>query len=642
MSFPRAVRLATASVLLITLAGVAGCREEAGGIRVARLEFTGMDFVDDGQLRQVLATRASSRLPWGEQHFFSREQFEADLKRIVAFYADRGFPEARIRTFDVNLSEDQNSVAITIDIEEGEPLVAEEVQLVGFDELPAWSRRRLEGRLALRPGEPLDRALMQASREAALDELRERGYPYASVRLSDAPGTAERQRIVRLTAETGPQARFGPVDITGNTSVSEQVIQRQLVFRPGEVYSQSRMLESQRRLYGLEVFQFANVQPLREEGEQPVEIPTRVTVTEGRHRRVNFSLGYGSEERVRGEVDWRHVNFFGGARTAGVRARYSLLDRGVRLNFTEPYFLTPRLSFTAQGQAWFTDEPLYALETWGGRVTVNRQFGRGARRGMRAQPANNLAFTYANEWESYSLANEALEDLTIRDELIALGLDPRFGTGRGQRSAISLDGGRNTTDNILDARRGYFATAHLEQAGGWLGGTWDYYEVTAEGRYYLALGQAAVVAVRARGGSIDALRGEPNIEGAVPFFKRYFLGGAQNLRGWGRFEVAPLSGAGLPIGGHTFMNVSTEVRFPVWGNVGAVLFLDGGNVWSGPWDFNLNDLRYNVGPGLRYNTPIGPIRADVGYQLNPRPGLLVNGQQEPRRFRFHFSIGHAF
>lgn len=642
MSSPRAIRLATASVLLITLAGVAGCREESGGIRVARLEFTGMDAVDDGQLRPVLATRASSRLPWGEQHFFSREQFEADLKRIVAFYADRGFPEARIRTFDVNLSEDQNSVAITIDIEEGEPLVAEEVQLVGFDELPAWSRRRLEGRLALRPGQPLDRALMQASREAALDELRERGYPYASVRLSDAPGTAERQRIVRLTAETGPQARFGPIDITGNTSVSEEVIQRQLVFRPGEVYSQSRMLESQRRLYGLEVFQFANVQPLREEGEQPVEIPTRVTVTEGRHRRVNFSLGYGSEERVRGEVDWRHVNFFGGARTAGVRARYSLLDRGVRLNFTEPYFLTPRLSFTAQGQAWFTDEPLYALETWGGRVTVNRQFGRGARRGMRAQPANTLAFTYANEWESYSIANEALEDLTIRDELIALGLDPRFGTGRGQRSAISLDGGRNTTDNILDARRGYFANAHLEQAGSWLGGTWDYYEVTAEGRYYLALGQAAVVAVRARGGSIDALRGEPNIEGAVPFFKRYFLGGAQNLRGWGRFEVAPLSGAGLPIGGHTFLNVSTEIRFPVWGNVGAVLFLDGGNVWAEPWDFNLSDLRYNVGPGLRYNTPIGPIRVDVGYQLNPIPGLLVNGQAEPRRFRFHFSIGHAF
>jgi outer membrane translocation and assembly module TamA len=84
------------------------------------------------------------------------------------------------------------------------------------------------------------------------------------------------------------------------------------------------------------------------------------------------------------------------------------------------------------------------------------------------------------------------------------------------------------------------------------------------------------------------------------------------------------------------------VRFPIWRNLGGVIFLDGGNVWTKPWDFNVNDLRYDVGPGLRYNTPIGPIRADIGYQLNQIPGLLVNGVPEPRRFRFHFSIGQAF
>ena len=87
---------------------------------------------------------------------------------------------------------------------------------------------------------------------------------------------------------------------------------------------------------------------------------------------------------------------------------------------------------------------------------------------------------------------------------------------------------------------------------------------------------------------------------------------------------------------------ATELRVPVVGNLGAVLFLDGGNVWTNPWDFNLNDLRYDVGPGIRYNTPIGPLRVDVGYQLNPIPGLLVNGEPETRRFRVHFSIGQAF
>jgi outer membrane translocation and assembly module TamA len=150
-----------------------------------------------------------------------------------------------------------------------------------------------------------------------------------------------------------------------------------------------------------------------------------------------------------------------------------------------------------------------------------------------------------------------------------------------------------------------------------------------------------VLAVRARGGSIAGIGGTPETVN-VPFYKLYFLGGATNLRGWGRFEVSPLSEGGTPLGGQTFANFSAEVRMPIWKNLSGVLFADAGNVWSDPWDFNINDLRYDVGPGLRYNTPIGPIRVDFGYQLNPIPGLLVDGKPETRHYRFHFSIGQAF
>jgi outer membrane translocation and assembly module TamA len=81
---------------------------------------------------------------------------------------------------------------------------------------------------------------------------------------------------------------------------------------------------------------------------------------------------------------------------------------------------------------------------------------------------------------------------------------------------------------------------------------------------------------------------------------------------------------------------------PLWGNLTGVAFVDAGNVWAKKWGFDFRDMRYDVGPGLRYNTPVGPIRVDVGYQLNPIPGLLVNGKPEQRRFRIHFSIGQAF
>lgn len=642
-SFPR---VAAVCVCLAALIGVPGCKE--GGVKVTSFKFEGLQAVKSSQLKSVLATAASAKLPWGEKRYFSREQFEADIKRIAAFYRDRGFPDARVVSFDVNLSSDQSSVAITVRISEGEPLRVERIELQEFEPLREWRRRTLEARLPLRPGEPLDRALLQASRETALDQLKESGYPYASVRMSEKPGSSDRARIVVLTAEPGTLAYNGPIEISGNSSVNDNVVRRQLTFRPGEVYRHSRLLESQRKLYALEVFDFANIEAVRQEGEQPVEIPTRVTVTEGKHRKTTFGIGYGSEERARVQVDWRHVNFFGGARTAGVFGRYSALDRGVKLNLTQPYLFSPRYALSLSGQYWHNDEPAFRLDNVGGRITVTRQFVRAGATGFRTRPSTTLAFTYANEWEQSEVSNETLQDLSQRDELIALGIDPTSGLTTGQRSAISLDAGRNTTGNILDARRGYVASLHLEQAGKWLQGDYNYYEVTGEGRFYRTIAGRAVVAVRARAGAIDPLGRDftgdelSALEIGVPFHKRYFLGGATNLRGWGRFDVAPLSGFGLPLGGHTFMDFSTEMRFPVWGNLGVVMFLDGGNAWSKPWEFNLNDLRYDVGPGLRYNTPIGPLRADFGYQLNPIPGLLVNGQPESRRFRFHFSIGQAF
>jgi outer membrane protein assembly complex protein YaeT len=626
-----------AALFCVVAASAASCKEE-GGVQVSSFKFNGTKAVTPAQLKSVLATSASSKIPWGQKRYFSRDQFEADLKRIVAFYKDRGYPDATVTSFDAKLNDAQTAVNITVNISEGEPVRVEGVTFSGFESLPEQHRTALESGLPLKIGHPLDRALLVASREAALDELKDHGYPYATVKINENPGSSERQRVIQLVADAGPLARFGPIEINGNVSVGENIVRRQLTYRPGQIFRQSALQESQRKLYSPELFDFANVEPLRQQ-EKPADVPTRVTVTEGKHQKVNFGVGYGTEEKARVQIDWRHVNFLGGARTAGVLARYSSLDKGVRLNFKEPYFFGPRNDVTLTGQSWHTDEPAFTLDTNGGRVSLTRTFRRGGGPVLGSRPTTSLSLTYANEYETYQISDDALKDLSFRDELIALGLDPRFGTGRGTRSAISLDGGRNTTNNLLDAKQGYVAAIHFEQAGKWLAGTWDYFEATGELRAFRSLSDRVVVAAQARMGSIDAF-GPSELK--VPFFKRYFLGGATNLRGWGRYEVSPLSAAGLPIGGFSFLNFSTELRAKVWGNFGAVVFLDGGNVLGDRWSFDLRGLRYDVGPGLRYQTPIGPIRADIGFQLNPIPGLLVNGEPEARHFRFHFSIGQAF
>ena len=620
------------------VAAISGCIEGKGAVKVTAVQLNGVRAVKPAQLKSVLATTSSSKLPWGAKHYFIREQFEADLKRVAAFYKDRGYPDAKVRSFDVKMNDRQDAVAVTITVDEGQPVLVERIDYQGFDVLPQQHLDDMKARVALKVHAPLDRALAQASRESALDEVKDHGYPYATVRLTEQPGSDEHSRALTFSATPGTQARYGEVTIVGNSSVSDDVVRRQLTIRPGRLFRLSQLQESQRRLYDLETFQFANVEADFPEGAQPATVPIKTTLTEGKHRKVNFGIGYGSEEKGRVSFDWRHVNFFGGARTLQLQTQYSSLNRGARLNFRQPYFFGPRTDILFSAQSWHTDEPAYVLNTNGGRVTVEHRL---ARRGPLSQRQSDTRFalTYIGEYQNYRVSDLALSTPSFLKTLISLGLDPLNGTARGLLSSMAIDVNRRTSDSTLDPHQGYLLSGHVEQAGRLFGGDYEFLETTLEGRYYVPIAGRAVFAVRAHGGSIGQIGSAENLK--VPFYRRYFLGGATSLRGWGRFEVSPLY-EGITVGGHTMFESSAELRVPVWGNLTAVLFGDAGNVWNNAWDLSLHDLRYDVGPGLRYLTPIGPIRADLGFQLNPVSGLLINGKPETRHFRFHFSIGQAF
>jgi outer membrane protein assembly complex protein YaeT len=606
--------LVAAAALTLAALGAA-CREE-GSIQVKNITFDGARQVDEGRLKGVLATKESSWLPWGPKKYFDRSRFDADLKRIQAFYADRGFPDARVQSVDVQMNDKKDAVSVTVHISEGEPVIVDDVRFEGLDVLPAWVARRLRRTAPLKAGEPLDRQLFVATRDAAVNEFRDRGYPYATVAAEEQPGPGgARHTLVVYRATPGERATFGPVEIAGNASVDENVIRRQLTFRAGDTYRRSQLQESQRRLYNLELFEFANVEPLRME-DKPPAVPTRVTVAEGKHRRVNFGVGYGTEEKARVDARWRHANFFGGARTAGVAARWSSLDRGLKADLTEPFFLKPHLSLGVSGQAWNTREPLYSADTFGGRVTLRHQADARAR--------NAWSVTLVDEYQRSSVSREALEDLALRDELIALGLDPRDGTQAGTLIGFEFDLTRNTTRNLLDANRGYYAAA-------------------IDLRQYTPFTRRVVFANRLQAGSIDGIgRSLAADTRRVPFSRRYFLGGSPSLRGWGRLQVSPLSGSGLPIGGLSMLEWNSELRVAATRSLSLVAFVDAGNVWARSWQIEPGDLRVAAGPGLRYRTPIGPVRADFGYQLTPIEGLLVDGEPEKRRWRVHFSIGQAF
>jgi outer membrane protein insertion porin family/translocation and assembly module TamA len=318
------------------------------------------------------------------------------------------------------------------------------------------------------------------------------------------------------------------------------------------------------------------------------------------------------------------VNFFGGARTGEVEARASSLEQGVRGSVTEPYLLQRGLSLSVSGSTWWANEPIYEYRSSGGRVALSKDFSRagvGATRGVR----NVLSFAFIQEYEDYRVAQDVLADPTFRDELIALGLNPETGRGTGTVAAIELDFERNTSEQPLDPRQGYMVSGHIEKASRVLRGTFDYTEYLGEVRGYIPVGSQFVFANRLRSGTLDG----PS-DALIPFYKRYFVGGSTSVRGWGRYQVSPLTPAGNPIGGRTMLEVSSVARFRVRGKLGGVLFVDGGNSWNDPWNVRFSDMRWAVGPGIRYDTPIGPMRVDVGFQLNPIPGLVIEGQETTR------------
>jgi outer membrane protein assembly complex protein YaeT len=593
---------------------------------VKSLRLTGVEALDEGDLRAILQTKVTPWWPLAPDRRFDRRQFEVDLKRIVAYYRDHGYPRARVLSHDVDVRDDGRAVDLSITIQEGEPLVVRDLAVSGLDPLSPDETAALRERLPVSVGAPIVRQEVLSAGELLANELKDRGYAYATVRPVEERLDSGDVSL-RFEVTPGTQAYFGPIDIEGNASVSDHIIRRQLTYRPGELFRRRLLQESQRRLYGLDLFEFATI-GVQDAERQPAEVRTRVTVAEGKHRHLRFSAGYGTEDKLRGEAAWQHVNWFGGARTLGVRGKWSSLDRGVQVDFVQPYFYHSRLALALDGHNWYADEPAYMLMTRGGRAAVNGQLG----------PHTSWSVALTGEETRSEIVAAALEDLSFRDELIALGLDPTTGRQAGLLTSLGASAAHDTIDNALDPRAGHLLSLKLEQAGAWLPGRYNFLGVGAEGRYYHPVRDRTILASRVRVSTLDPFGERSN----VPFSRRSFLGGSSSLRGWGRYEVAPLSGSGLPIGGHSLLELSQEVRVRLGRRFGVVAFLDAGNVWADAWNVDLGDLLSDVGAGVRYFTPIGPVRLDAAYQLTPLEGLRIDGAPQTRRWRLHFSIGQAF
>ena len=635
----RAVGLVRGALIGLALVG-AGQREP---VRVERLTLDGVVAVDESALRDALETREWPLLPWNEKRPFDEETFQADLGRIIEFYTNRGYPEARLVDTDILPSADGRSVRLSVELTEGRPVRVESIDLEGFDPLPARQMAELRQQLPIAVGQPLDLDRLTAAAQLAVFHLGDHGYARARVNVVQRTGESLFSRRITLVAQPGLSTLFGPIEIVGNSGLDDELIRRDLVYRPGEMFRASLLRESEARLNAREIIETATVEFVPRDGE-PGDVHTRVRVEEAEHRQFTFGGGYGSEGKLDVTGTLQHINFFGGGRTAGIEGRWSSIDRGLLVDFVEPRFIGARHSLRLTGQGQFVDEPTFRARRAGTSISVTRRFGPL----WPPETASTTAtLSYASSFGEFETSDDFTIDLEDAEDLIALGLDPGTGIGEGRLSALSLDLGRQTIRDPLNPRQGWAAFLHLEQAGRSLGGRFAYSEVRADLRQYVPFGDRLTLATRVRIGTLDeaAVAGADGSEDGrvgAPLFKRYFLGGARGPRGWGRNEIGPRTETGLPLGGLSHLDLSTELRWSRRNGLGVVVFADAGNVWDRSWRVDVGNLRSSIGAGLRLPTPFGLARIDYGYQLTPIDGLLVEGIPETRRWRVHIRIGQAF
>jgi outer membrane protein assembly factor BamA len=661
---------------------------------VVDLRFDGARSFTRAELASAIATSATrcsnvllTVLCWAgaglERARLETGALEADELRLKVYYYERGFREA---TVEADTARDGDGVRLTFDIEEGRPVRVTELEVHGApDEL-------LERPLPMQVGDPFDIVANEASRDTLLARLRNNGFARAQVLVSadifrDAPYEAR----LRYDVVPGTATRFGEIRVVGNAEASPELVHRMLTFREGDRYDRSALLRSQRNLYRLQIFRHADVQADLQSEPDSV-IPITVQVAEGDMRRVRVGAGLNSVECGTLEGRWTSRNFLGGGRRVEVQGQVGNLLMGqceqvpllspvessfqdltgvFSIDFTQPWLFGPRNNVGVGLFAERRNVPqVFTRRAYGGYVSVGRSLGDGAAITLGYRPELTELQTEGNLFFCVNFLACSFEDLA----------DNTF-EDRHWLAPVTLSYGIDRTDAVFAPSRGYIVRADVEHAGGYTGSDYAYTRTLLEGSAYGGKADGLVVATRVRGGiAWPHDSGTAASQGLNPQ-KRFFAGGPNSVRGYDQYRLGPtvlgidavpwlarpdedpddgvVDHAGClmqaindgscdvsalaadspnrfgirPVGGEVVVEGNVELRFPLpmfGGKLRGAMFVDAGQVWAQRRDFELSEITATPGVGLRYYSPIGPIRIDAAFNTaGVRTLTVLSTEVEP-------------
>ena len=620
------------------------------------VEVQGNSAVPIEQLRPALA-----KLQAGD--IFVESNLGAAVSAIAGQYQRRGYAQAKVHAAanEVNAPESgQGLVRPVITITAGPLTLVGEVRFEGPASIPDAQLRPL---VTSRPGTPYYEPRIAADREAVVLEYRNRGFESANVVVSPTLSEDGRQAALTFRVNEGQQTIIDHILIIGNTRTDDRVIKRELLLEEGKPLGLEDIAESQRRLGALGLFRRFRIEELAHGGSARKDV--LVTVEEAAARTFSYGGGLEATRRLsagadgiarerldiapRGFVDVGFRNIGGKNRSVDVYSRLALHPDSASssstgggttgFGFSEYRFVSTYREPRAIGVN--ADLALTAAIEQGIRSTFNF-----ARKGINAEIARRLAPGIRTSGR-YSLGTTRTfdEQLAPADQA---RIDRIFPQVRLSSFAGALS--RDTRDDVLDPKQGAFLSGEGSVAARAIGGQVGFVKSYVQGFWFHRVPRvtrtvfAARVALGLAHGFPRVVSGDRGVSETIddlPASERFFAGGDTTIRGFALDTAGALdtiSAAGFPKGGNALLLFNGELRVPVWRDLGAAFFMDAGNVFNRAAEIDLGELRGSAGLGVRYRSPIGPIRFDVGFKLDRHliAGALESGHA------YHFSIGQAF
>jgi outer membrane protein insertion porin family/translocation and assembly module TamA len=685
---------------------------------VISLEFDGNRSYPDRDLALAIRTRQTECVTfllepfclltdWGFAHrraFLSDRDLQDDRNRVEVFYKLRGFLQVQVDTTVVRSSDEAR---VTFIIDEGVPTPIDSLTVRGLEGV--LDSARVRDIVDLEVGDPFDQVRLEAGRDSLERELRDRGYLAAAI-LEDYFVPRGEGAHVTLDVSTGARYRIGQIYVEGGGEIGDRTIRRLLDARSTEYYSESNVQDGQRTLFALDAVRFASVQP-ELAGDSVVDL--RVQITPANARGARGGAGWSTDECFQTEARLTHRNLLGGAKRLELTARlknvfaqqigggFPCSDVGRDPEFrTLNYLLQAELGIPAFFSARNSLRGLLFAERESVPDVFIRQ-GVGAQLSISRRLHRRMTATVSYRPEFTGFAEESADVFFCVNFGFCAPDDIRTVTQARWLSPLTLSWVYNRTNDPFAPTSGYYLSAEIERAERFTGSDYRYVRLALQGADFETLSRDLVFGVRVRGGLVEPTKGpffspDPEItEEVIHPSKRFFAGGSQSVRGFGQNLLGPRvlladaaddcpdeplaecverlaaedPGAFIerPIGGNAGFEASLELRKLLSGRWGLVAFLDVGQVWKG-----LSSIEapiWTPGAGLRFLSPVGPLRLDIGYNPSSATRLpvvvsLEDGElleldtpvrfdpftfDDPsplkefwRRLQFHFSIGEAF